>query len=55
MFRKKDLEKIKTHFTFNNIYFFENLAIYEIMWGEKRRGRPAKDDNMALAQCMLDT
>ena len=30
MFQTKDVEKIKTHFMFNN--FFENCAVYEIMW-----------------------
>jgi hypothetical protein len=31
MFRTNDVEKIKTHFEFNDI-FFENRAIYVIMW-----------------------
>ena len=30
MFQIKIVEKIKTHFTFN--FFFENSAVYEIMW-----------------------
>jgi len=25
-------ESRNTHFMFNNIFFFENLAVYEIMW-----------------------
>jgi len=28
----KFVEKIKTHFMFSNFFFFENLAVYEIMW-----------------------
>ena len=28
----KFVTKIKTHFKFNNVFFFENLAFYEIMW-----------------------
>jgi len=31
MFQTKLVEKIKTHFVFRN-FFFENRAIYEIMW-----------------------
>jgi hypothetical protein len=31
MFQAKVLEKIKTHFMFNN-FFPENRAVYEIMW-----------------------
>jgi hypothetical protein len=26
------VEKIKTHFIFNNFFFFEYRAVYEIMW-----------------------
>ena len=33
MFRTKCMEKIKTHFMFNNFFFcFENFIVYEIMW-----------------------
>ena len=32
--RKKAVEEIKTHFVLNN-FFFENRAVYEIMWGKK--------------------
>jgi len=28
--KKESVEKIKTHFVFNNIFFKENRAIYEI-------------------------
>jgi len=26
------VEKIKTHIMFSNVFFFENRAVYEIMW-----------------------
>jgi hypothetical protein len=29
---KKVVEKIKTHFMFNNFFFSENHAVYEVMW-----------------------
>jgi len=32
MFQTKVVEKIKTHFIFNNCFVFENRAVYEIMW-----------------------
>jgi hypothetical protein len=32
MFQTKFVEKIKTHIMFNNLFFFENRAVYEIMW-----------------------
>jgi hypothetical protein len=33
MFETKVVEKIKTHFMFNNVFFsFENRSVYEIMW-----------------------
>ena len=28
----KIVEKIKTHFVFDNFFFFENGAVSEIMW-----------------------
>ena len=40
MFQTKVVEKIKTHFMFS-IFFFENRAVYEIMWENTvQRGRP---------------
>jgi len=40
MFHIKVVEEIKTHFMFNN-NFFENRAVYEIMWKNNvERGRP---------------
>jgi len=32
MFQTLVVEKIKTHFVLNNFLFFQNLAVYEIMW-----------------------
>jgi hypothetical protein len=32
MFQAKVVEEIKTHFMFNTFFFFENRAVYEIMW-----------------------
>ena len=32
MFQKKFVQKIKTHYTFNNIFPRENHAVYEMMW-----------------------
>jgi hypothetical protein len=37
---------------FNNLFIFENLAIYEIMW--KGRVKQGTDENMAHTHCMLD-
>ena len=43
-----------THFAFIN-YFFENRAVYEIMWGGYCRAEEATDENIAHAHCKLDT
>jgi len=32
MFQTKVVQKIKAHFMFHNFFFFENRAVYEIMW-----------------------
>ena len=32
MLQTKLVEKIKTHFVFSNFFFFENRAVYEMMW-----------------------
>jgi len=32
MLQTKAVEKIKTHFMYNNSFFPENRAVYEIMW-----------------------
>jgi len=50
----KNLEEIKTHFVFSNI-FFENSAVSEINVEKYRRTGQATDDNMARAHCMLDS
>jgi hypothetical protein len=40
-FSDKIAEKIKTHYILNNIFFFGNLAVYEIMWKNMLEpGRP---------------
>jgi hypothetical protein len=39
---------------FNNLFFFENRAVYEIMWKNYRKAGQATDDNMAHALCLLD-
>ena len=45
---KSCTENQNTHFVFNNFFFFENYAIYEIMWKNiVELGRP--HDNMAHA------
>jgi hypothetical protein len=53
MIPTKFVEKIKTHFVLCN-FFFENLAVYEIMWKKYCREELATDDNMAHADYMLD-
>ena len=40
---------------FNNFYFIENRAVYEIIRKKYFRPGQATDDNMAHAHCMLDT
>jgi len=39
---------------FNN-FFFDNLAVSEIMWKKYSRAGQATDENMAQAYCMLDS
>ena len=53
MFQTKVVEKIKTHILCSVI--FENLTVYEIMWKNYCRAGQATDDNIAHANCMLDT
>jgi hypothetical protein len=45
-------ETRNTHFVFNNFFFFENRAVYEIMWGKFNRAEKAADDDMAHAHCI---
>jgi hypothetical protein len=54
-FHTNVVEKIKTHFMFNNYFFFENCAVHEIMWKNIVQPGKAKDDNTAHAHCMLYT
>ena len=53
MFQTKVAEKFNTHFVFNNL-FFENRAVYEIMWKKYCRAGQNTGSNMAQAHCMLD-
>jgi hypothetical protein len=46
-------ENRNTHFMIS--FFFENCAVYEIMWKKYCRTGQATDDNVADAHCMLDT
>jgi len=39
MFQTKAVEKLKTHSMFNNFYF-ENCAVYEIVWKNVQKGTP---------------
>jgi hypothetical protein len=55
MFQTKLVEKIKTQFMFKNFLFFEDSAVYEIMWKKICRAGHATDESMAHAHCMLDT
>jgi len=55
IFRTKFVEKIKNKNIFIQwLFFFEILAIYDIMWKDiVEPGRP--QDNTAHAHCMLNT
>jgi hypothetical protein len=55
MFQTKVVEKIKTHILGSVTFFFENRAVYEIVWENYFRAGQATDDNMAHAHCVLDT
>ena len=58
MLLTKVVENQNTHFVFN--FFFENHAVYEIMWKKKvlEPDRPKKNDNVRRrrkdAICMSD-
>ena len=54
MFHTEVVQKIETHFMFNNV-FPENPAVHEIMWKNYVQPGRATDDNMAHTHCMLDT
>jgi hypothetical protein len=52
-FSEKVVEKIKTHFKFNN-FFFENHDVYEVMW--KRMvlpDRPQMAINRMRSLCLM--
>ena len=49
MFQTKFVEKIETHIVCSiTIFFFENIAMYEIMWETDKAGQPT-DGKMAHA------
>ena len=55
MFKKKVVEKIKTHILCSVTFFsLEIHAFYEIMWKKYRTAGQATDSNMAHAHCMPD-
>jgi len=55
MFQTKVADKIKTQFHVQYISFFENRAVYGEMWKKYRKTGHDTDDNMAHAQCTLDS
>ena len=44
----------KNTFCVHYFFFFENCAVYEIMWKKHCRAGQATVDNMAYPHCMLD-
>jgi len=46
--------KQNTQFVFSNLFFFENHAVYEIMWKNTVKAGQATDDGKTHAHCMLD-
>jgi hypothetical protein len=51
MFQTTVVDKIKTHFVFNNC-FWNSCHLWDNV--EKYRARQAGDDNTAHVHCMLD-
>ena len=47
-------ENQNTYFMFID-FFYENRAVYEIMWKKYCRAGQDTDDNIAHARCTLDT
>jgi hypothetical protein len=39
----------------NDIFFYENRAVYEVLWKNVCSAEHASDDNMAHAHCILNT
>ena len=54
MLQTKVVDKIKTHILCSIFFFFENRAVYEIMWKNTVQPERPQDDNMAHAHCMSD-
>jgi hypothetical protein len=54
MFRTKGVEKIKTFVLFNNFFFRKFCPLWDIVGKYCRTGQ-ATDENMVLANCVLDT
>jgi hypothetical protein len=52
-FQTKVVQEIKKYILYS-VTFFENRAVYEIMWGNTVDPGQATDDSMAHAHCMLD-
>ena len=53
MFQTKFVQKIKTHVLCSTAFFFENRAVYEIMWKNIAEAGQATGNSMARANCML--
>ena len=51
----KSVKKIKTHILCSVIFFFENRAVYEIMWEKYCTAGQVTHDNTANVHRMLDT
>jgi hypothetical protein len=55
MFPADVLEKVKKHVYTQKLFFFENRAIYKIMWKKYGTAGQAADYILAHAHCMLGT
>jgi hypothetical protein len=55
MLQARIVEETKTHILFFGNFLPKNKAVYEIIWKKHCRARLPTDDNMAHAECMLDT
>ena len=55
MFQNIIVEEMKkTHFVFNNFFFSENRAVYEIRLDKYCTAGQVTDENTADVHCMLD-
>jgi hypothetical protein len=52
---QKNVVLIKTHILGSITFFYENRAVYEVMWKKNCRSGQTRDENMAHAHCMLYT